>query len=679
MPNYNFSNAFSMALLKFQQFACAMVSAREGVRFQRFGEGQDGGIDGLYIAEKRRTILQAKKIEVKGKALLRILTQERKRIPLGACDRYILVLSVDSIRETLKEEIRRIFPEIIDSNDIITGIDLNGWLEEPQYAHIERNYPELWFHSGNYLEELLAKSMSAAVLNRSRVKLKLIEKETQTFIETQVFAEAQNILEKHHRVIISGEPGAGKTTHALCLADLYIRQKGYEKLYFAESLREIEQILGDEPGRCMIIFDDFWGHSSISESRLELNEERKLADLFRILPCYPEVRLVFTTREFVLQQGFCHFPELEKICELKKVTLQLSAYSLAQKAEILFRHLYVSNLGYLHTRAIFEKQEDIIYCEAYSPRSVAYYLENVSAHGKAPEEYAEELLRYVRAPEQYFESIFSKLSYGARLICMLLLVSEEEIRIVPELRREFMVLADVCKEKVEKEQFEKYLQELEGCFTEVKESMEEEVIVLDFLNHSIRDFMKKYLDKHIETFEMILAENCIYFNQLIYLSSETEISQKCRTILFQRLVNEMQDMKYSFVFNMDINWYYSADAFSWEYGEHKILQLCVQYQKYGDNTLYQFLKEYCDKLLKDLEEGRVDREQLESIADILPRMMKSGYPMEGRQLLDMYYKNIQWVSELKFIEALRPCCPEYFDEFMRSILKKSADGFQDLF
>ena len=60
MPNYNFSNAFSMAPLKFQQFACAMVSAREGVWFQRFGEGQDGGIDGLYIAEKRRTILQAK-------------------------------------------------------------------------------------------------------------------------------------------------------------------------------------------------------------------------------------------------------------------------------------------------------------------------------------------------------------------------------------------------------------------------------------------------------------------------------------------------------------------------------------------------------------------------------------------------------------------------------------------
>ena len=57
MPNYNFYDVFSDSPIRFQQFACAVISVREGCTFQRFGEGRDGAIDGLFVAENGRTVL----------------------------------------------------------------------------------------------------------------------------------------------------------------------------------------------------------------------------------------------------------------------------------------------------------------------------------------------------------------------------------------------------------------------------------------------------------------------------------------------------------------------------------------------------------------------------------------------------------------------------------------------
>ena len=79
-----------------------------------------------------------------------------------------------------------------------------------------------------------------------------------------------------------------------CIANYYLSTQGYKALYFVNSLEEIEQILGLETEKTVVVFDDFWGHSSFTESRLVLNFERKLAELFAILEYYPDVRLIFT-------------------------------------------------------------------------------------------------------------------------------------------------------------------------------------------------------------------------------------------------------------------------------------------------------------------------------------------------------------------------------------------------
>ena len=94
MPNYNFYDAFYASPLRFQQFACAVMSVRENCVFQRFGEGRDGGIDGLYVSGEERIVLQAKRTKVEGRALLSILRGERKKLqPGNAADIFWSCLS----------------------------------------------------------------------------------------------------------------------------------------------------------------------------------------------------------------------------------------------------------------------------------------------------------------------------------------------------------------------------------------------------------------------------------------------------------------------------------------------------------------------------------------------------------------------------------------------------------
>ena len=84
MHNYDFYNIFAFAPFEFQQFACAMISIREGKEFQRFGVGKDGGIDGQYETENGNIILQVKNTKATGKALLTIARKEKKdrRMPV---------------------------------------------------------------------------------------------------------------------------------------------------------------------------------------------------------------------------------------------------------------------------------------------------------------------------------------------------------------------------------------------------------------------------------------------------------------------------------------------------------------------------------------------------------------------------------------------------------------------
>lgn len=293
MPNYNFSDIFYGAEYAFQQFACAMVSKRENVIFQRFGMGRDGGIDGLYEDGERRIVLQAKRTSEDWKKVYRDLKKESEKAQDISCDRYILVLSVRNIGVENKEKIKKLFPKIQSTQDIITGQDLNGYLENAEYWEIAKEYLVLLAQSGNQMEEMIREIVVSVASDgwdtAAKIQnVKMLE-EVKTFVTTARVQEAIEILEEYHWVVISGDPGAGKTAHALYIAYQYISKNESAKLYSVQGIKELEDVVGKNENQGeekVIIYDDFWGHNIFSEKRQEIREDRRLQDIFYIIRRY---------------------------------------------------------------------------------------------------------------------------------------------------------------------------------------------------------------------------------------------------------------------------------------------------------------------------------------------------------------------------------------------------------
>ena len=61
MRNYDFHEKLDW--LEFQHLACEVIQVREDIRLQTFRPGADSGVDGLWFAEGKSIVVQAKRYQ----------------------------------------------------------------------------------------------------------------------------------------------------------------------------------------------------------------------------------------------------------------------------------------------------------------------------------------------------------------------------------------------------------------------------------------------------------------------------------------------------------------------------------------------------------------------------------------------------------------------------------------
>ena len=143
--------------------------------------------------------------------------------------RYILVFS-DALGVIKKSQIMKLFsPYILDTSDIITGPDLNNYLSNmsEKYHSVEEKYFKLWIQNTKTLKKTLYEVVHSPLIDISKSKLEEAIEKAQIFVETEVYEEAKKKLEYSRTLIISGDPGVGKTTLANQLALYYYAKFGF--------------------------------------------------------------------------------------------------------------------------------------------------------------------------------------------------------------------------------------------------------------------------------------------------------------------------------------------------------------------------------------------------------------------------------------------------------------------
>jgi hypothetical protein len=145
---------------EFEALSADLIGRALGIRFEQFGEGADGGIDGRHAPQAESlTILQAKRYERSAIAALKSeMSKERAKIDKLAPDRYILATSVAMTPQRKQDLMEICGPAIRSPGNIFGREDLEALLRA--HPDIEEAHPKLWTPaSGRTLKRMLNETL----------------------------------------------------------------------------------------------------------------------------------------------------------------------------------------------------------------------------------------------------------------------------------------------------------------------------------------------------------------------------------------------------------------------------------------------------------------------------------------------------------------------------------------
>jgi len=364
MRNYDFT---SLNDKDFEILTTDLLTKLHGVRFERFKSGRDQGVDSrFFCSDGKEIIVQCKHWVRSGlSALINALEKtEVKKVKALNPKRYILVTSLELSRGN-KQKIKDVLsPYIHAESDIFGKEDLNDLLGA--YPEIERSHYKLWISSAAVLESII----HASICGRSDFALKDIADKRSYYVVTSNHDAAKKKLEELGAVLITGEPGIGKTTLAEQICLEYFLDE-FELCVLADSIEEAEGIF--KPGEKQIFyFDDFLGRNFLQA--LGRHEDSHIVGFIKRICRDKTKRFVLTSRTAVLNQGK-RLSELFTLGKIDRNELEIKVDSLSEldRARILYNHIWFSDLDnqYIEQILLERRYRGIIKHKNFNPRLIS--------------------------------------------------------------------------------------------------------------------------------------------------------------------------------------------------------------------------------------------------------------------------------------------------------------------
>lgn len=305
--------------------------------------------------------------------------------------------------------------------------------------------------------------LNNAIIGRSRAELDQIQRGAPLYVSTAAHIQARKHLQEKRVLVLTGEPGIGKTTLARQLAFESVAD-GFEFVVLEESVSEAENVYSED-AKQFFYFDDFLGRTFLQA--LKPKQDSHILNFMMRVARDPRKRFVLTSRTNILNQGV-ELSELYADTQIVRSTYELKIGSLQtlDRAQILYNHIWHSDLGaeFVDELYLEKRYQEIIKHQNFNPRLVAFVVDAGKLAGFSASEYWVYVKATFENPSGVWKHFFSaQLSQDDRDLTYMVVLNGDSIG-EAELRGSFFSLrAPVSSNQgLTDSQFWKAIQHSEG-------------------------------------------------------------------------------------------------------------------------------------------------------------------------------------------------------------------------
>jgi hypothetical protein len=403
-------NYYNLNDVEFENLCQDVMERMLSVKLRCFAKGRDGGIDLTDNTLNYNIVVQVKHyIRSKFQNLRTALNSEIPKVEKWNPNKYYICCGMELTASNISE-IYGMFSSYMESDrNIVTLKEIDSFLQKPENADIVRRHYKLWL----YASEILSQIYNQNIFIDCESLLYEIEEESKFFVQTEIYNRCLDCLDKHRMIMITGQPGVGKTITSKMLT-LYYATQGYAVRYTTNGeISDIKKALSaDKDAKEILLLDDCLGQHYFNMKETQENELTSLAQYIKL---HENKKLILNSRVTILNEAmersksFSDFIEEKK---LNKFTINMDTIHQIEKARIFYNHLIFKNVP----RAYYENIKTnkhylkIVMHSNYTPRIIEYVTLSSNYLKISPEGFAEYVLANLNNPndiwkDEYYQRI----------------------------------------------------------------------------------------------------------------------------------------------------------------------------------------------------------------------------------------------------------------------------------
>jgi hypothetical protein len=222
-------------------------------------------------------------------------------------------------------------------------------------------------------------------------------------------------------VLITGEPGVGKTTLAEQLCLDYVLN-GFQLCVAAKDVEELEAAY-QEDAKQVFYFDDFLGRTFLEA--IGRHEDSHIVGFIKRIRSDSSKRLILTSRSTILNRGksLTDLFRIENV-DRHELELQVGGLSLLEKARILHSCIWHSGLSPGHVEEIVrdKKYMRVISHQNFNPRLISFITDPIRLSEVQPRDYWCFITLKLDNPSDIWGDVYDRQMTDSQRILLLLVI-----------------------------------------------------------------------------------------------------------------------------------------------------------------------------------------------------------------------------------------------------------------